>query len=260
MTTKICTKCNCEKELELFLFSKKTNKYLSWCKDCNSKYKKENYIKNKVKISEKAKIYRKDNKEELAKRKKEYYNKNKSKVLEKNKLWRDSNKEKKAEMDKKYTEANKEHLSILQKKWKIENKEIISKKDKEYRILNKDRLNIIKNIYRNTEKGKIAKTNSEHKRRFLKKHSSDNTIPLYNKYYPTSKCLMEMLQQQNYKCIYCECEINHKLKNIHLDHIIPINKGGLHGILNVQWLCSSCNTFKSDKDPIEYANSMGRLL
>lgn len=33
---------------------------------------------------------------------------------------------------------------------------------------------------------------------------------------------------------------------VHLDHIYPISKGGIHSITNVVWSCASCNLRKSD--------------
>jgi hypothetical protein len=33
-----------------------------------------------------------------------------------------------------------------------------------------------------------------------------------------------------------------------LDHMVPLNKGGLHGIVNMIICCRRCNTAKRDKD------------
>lgn len=67
-----------------------------------------------------------------------------------------------------------------------------------------------------------------------------------------------LLNKQNGMCAYCKC----KGKNVvwHLDHIIPISKGGSNTINNVQILCMSCNLKKNDKDPIRFAQENGRLL
>jgi len=261
-TSQICTKCKINKPLSHYLFdkSKSKNKYLKWCKECTAKYKREYYQKNKDLISKKGKAYKDINHDKVAKQKKLHYSKNKKSILKRNKIYRDSNKHKKYLMDKKYREQNKEKLSKKQKEYRENNKEIIAKKQKEYRSKNRKKLDRQKKEYRETEKGKIVKTNSENKRRFLKRQDSDNTIPLGNRHYPSSEVLIKMLKQQDNKCIYCKCEISHKLSNIHLDHIVPLNKGGIHSIHNVQWLCDTCNISKSDKDPIEFANKIGRLL
>ena len=46
----------------------------------------------------------------------------------------------------------------------------------------------------------------------------------------------------------------------HIDHVMPIAKGGLHDNGNLQVLCRSCNISKHARDPIEFAREHGRLL
>lgn len=46
----------------------------------------------------------------------------------------------------------------------------------------------------------------------------------------------------------------------HLDHNIPITKGGAHDDLNMQLLCQTCNNQKYNKDPIQFMQEKGFLL
>ncbi len=62
---------------------------------------------------------------------------------------------------------------------------------------------------------------------------------------------------QRGKCAICKCTL---LKNYHVDHIIPLARGGRHESSNVQLLCPSCNVRKSAKDPIRFMQEMGYLL
>ena len=41
-------------------------------------------------------------------------------------------------------------------------------------------------------------------------------------------------------------------ENIHIDHIIPISRGGRHSVGNLQSLCASCNISKSDMLLVEW--------
>ena len=85
----------------------------------------------------------------------------------------------------------------------------------------------------------------------------------YKHYYNNSKIIKEKdIQQPRYiaqkfigkknirrwlfsrdkKCLKCGCTTN-----LTVDHIVPINKGGENKISNLQTLCRSCNSSKSNK-------------
>lgn len=46
----------------------------------------------------------------------------------------------------------------------------------------------------------------------------------------------------------------------HVDHIVPLARGGSDFIRNIQLCCPSCNHSKAARDPIEWAQSLGCLL
>ena len=62
---------------------------------------------------------------------------------------------------------------------------------------------------------------------------------------------------QKRKCACCEVIIS---KEYHIDHIMPIALGGSNTDDNIQLLCKSCNLRKSAKHPIDYMQSIGKLL
>ena len=62
---------------------------------------------------------------------------------------------------------------------------------------------------------------------------------------------------QRWKCAICTVSVRHRY---HVDHIIPLARGGMHEPLNIQLLCPSCNVRKSAKDPIAYMQERGFLL
>lgn len=73
----------------------------------------------------------------------------------------------------------------------------------------------------------------------------------------TAKDVKEILQLQKYRCACCGCSVR---KGFHLDHIVPLSKGGDNGRTNLQILCKSCNLSKHAKDPLDFMRARGFLL
>jgi len=69
--------------------------------------------------------------------------------------------------------------------------------------------------------------------------------------------ISEILGWQRNKCAYCRVSLR---KGFHLDHILPIAKGGSNFRANLQALCPDCNLRKNAKHPIEFAQNIGLLL
>lgn len=62
---------------------------------------------------------------------------------------------------------------------------------------------------------------------------------------------------QRWKCAICRKSV--KLR-YHVDHIKPAARGGGNEAANLQLLCPRCNHQKGARDPIDYMQSLGRLL
>lgn len=150
-------------------------------------------------------------------------------------------------------EYNKEYLSILNsinynfiKKYylnKLLNKiklkpkinfslkiKVIYKNYKVYRIYTYDNLLLL------VKKLKDVKLRKELKRKFMKQERSKMTDGLR----------YDVLKRDNFKCCVCGYGSLDNVK-LHVDHIIPISKGGKTKLDNLQTLCERCNLGKSDK-------------
>lgn len=72
-----------------------------------------------------------------------------------------------------------------------------------------------------------------------------------------SGTIPRLLVAQKRKCAICRKSIR---RGYHVDHIVPLARGGQHAASNVQLLCAPCNLAKHSRDPIEHMQSLGRLL
>ncbi len=153
------------------------------------------------------------------------------------KKYKDINKEKTAE----YYRENKEKRAEYRKQYYKENKE----KTAEYQKLNKDKIVEYNKKYSKTLKGRAINKNNIHKRRTVAKEGDVTTNQLSE------------LQSNAKVCYWCNCNL--KKAKIHIDHYIPLSRGGEHTLGNLVVSCATCNIKKNAKDPIEFANSIGKL-
>lgn len=231
-TTKICTCCNTEKNLTEFHKRKSIKDgHSTICKKCKSEKDKKYREENKTKIYQSKKEYREKNIDIIRIKKKEYRNNNKEKISKRDKEYREKNKEKIRENKKLYYEANKEY---------------VLSKNKEYQKRNRVRLNKYLLEYSKTKIGSASKLNTRHKRRTVIKNGDVTTQQLKELYSTVKNCYW--------------CNIKLTKNNTHLDHFVPLSKGGLHTIDNLVLSCSCCNLKKSNKDPYQFAQERGRLL
>jgi 5-methylcytosine-specific restriction endonuclease McrA len=69
--------------------------------------------------------------------------------------------------------------------------------------------------------------------------------------------LKALFQRQRGKCAYCGVSIRN---GYHIDHVIPLARGGSNWIANIALACAKCNLTKSATDPIVFARRLGKLL
>lgn len=195
-------------------------------------YKKQWYKKNKEKVKKRVKEYYEEHKEEIKEKRKNYFK----------------------EYNKKYKQEHKEEI----KKYNQENKDKFKQYKKKYREKNKVKVQQYDSWYR---KNKKANNNL-----FKMRHQISNLIRTsfnrksYIKPYKTEKILgCKMDYFINYLIKTYEDNYNEKwdweyLKNVHIDHIIPISTAKseeeiikLNYYTNLQLLKAEDNMQKSDK-------------
>jgi hypothetical protein len=102
--------------------------------------------------------------------------------------------------------------------------------------------------YARSPKGKLNGVMGEQRRRARKRAAEGSH---------TVDELKALFQRQRGKCAYCGVSIRN---GYHIDHVIPLARGGSNWIANIALACAKCNLTKSATDPIEFARRNGKLL
>lgn len=150
------------------------------------------------------------------------------------------NPERNRENARKFYHKNTEVILVKQKIWRAENPEVYLNASRRWKENNKER-------YRANHR-EWTKNNAEHVRnynRMRRAHARGATIQDFS-----DEQLMQRMSVYGFKCAYCD-EGNFE----HIDHVIPLSKGGKHCLANLRPACAPCNLSKHNKslkDWLEY--------
>lgn len=191
------------------------------------------YVRNRKKLIEDKKRYnkgyRKRNSAKIRIAKKKYHNRNIRKIRAAGKAYYAANRNKRAKANRAWREKNKTNPSALKK--------ITLSSKKSYRKHRKKRL--AKNrAWRDKNRALFAFYRM--KRRALEKGAEVNLAQI-------KEFIAGVRSKSKIQCSYCFKVTPIKL--IHIDHIIPLCKGGSHSVDNLCVSCKTCNLTKGRQTP-----------
>lgn len=157
-----------------------------------------------------------------------------------------------AEYKKKYVAMNADRLKKQNAEYRKTNKEEISRQRKEGRERNRDKIKAQKKA--DYEKHKDKYFAAVHRRESQKKGAEGKF---------SASDVNALFKLQKGKCAACSVKIvaeSGNPKRFHIDHVMPLSKGGSNWPTNLQLLCEKCNLSKHSMLPEEWAKRHGRLF
>lgn len=228
MSQKKCSRCGVLHEFSNFTKSLRNSDGMSYrCKDCDRAYT----VANREKNLERSRLW---------------YAANKDHRLAVARVWIENNRESHLARQKEYRKQNKDAVTAGIKKWVSQNLDRYRARIAKWAANNPERVREKSKRYRDTHPEAVTADRQMRRARLLQAEGVH-----------TAKDIQILLSLQKYKCVYCSASIK---DNYHIDHIEPLSKGGSNWPHNLQATCPKCNLNKHAKDPIKYAQQIGRLL
>lgn len=144
-----------------------------------------------------------------------------------------------------YRARVKEKARLWQRKRRETHREDVRQQNRASYARHKEHYAAYNKMYRRQNRDIVNAAASRHKARKLAAEGNHTGDDIKRQY-----------EQQRGKCYYCGKKVG---KNYHVDHVVPLSRGGSNGPDNLVIACPSCNISKRDKLPHEWHQG-GRLL
>lgn len=188
------------------------------------KYREEN--------ADRLREYRRKNAESRREYKRKYREENADKIHASGRRYRYENSDKVRESKRRYYQANAVALNEKRRKWRKDNPDKVRKSWRDWEN-------------KNTDKLRICARARQHRRREHK---------LRNGGTHTASDIQAQYDNQHGKCWWCGKKI--KDTKYHVDHRVPLARGGSNAPENLVIACPKCNQSKGAKLPHEWSNRL----
>lgn len=173
------------------------------------------------------------NRARLLEQKSAYAAANKERIAERDRAYRAANRERMAERHHAYRAANRERLLAQKRARYAENRERAAQAMHAYYVANKEEKAEYDRAYR-TSNPHIHKAKKARRRARL--HAAEGTH--------TSADIRMQYEKQEGRCFYCGVEVG---DTYHVDHVVPLSRGGSNWPENLVIACPPCNISKGNK-------------
>ena len=176
-------------------------------------------------------------------RKRAYYEANRAKVLARASAWAKENPEKAARNKRAYLKRNAESLKARRAGWLQANSDYVREYLRAYNEQNAQSIKARKRTYQLARPDVHRSVSRNRRARQLMapgRHTATD-IKLIN-------------ERQEYRCVYCGVDTSH---DYHVDHIVPLARGGSNWPDNLQITCPPCNR---KKHTLDHATFLSRMI
>lgn len=225
---KTCSKCKAVKPLPEFNNSKNyADGKFQWCRQC---------------CREASKEFRTRNADRIKAERREKYAKNKQPTLDymRNRYWRDPEARRLASAE--WRKNNPEKSKAINASAYAKNKDKVKEQSRAYYRANRETC---------LAKGRVLQKRhyEANKDQYYTRSANRRAAKSGAKGTLSRGIRKALFAAQDGRCVYCRCVLP---SSAHLDHIVPLAKGGSHTDENVQLLCPDCNLSKGAKLPEEF--------
>lgn len=174
-----------------------------------------------------------------------YYLENRQREVERSRKFYLENGERVRERMRLYFEENRKAILARNRAYRATHRDESVQRNRMYYVANRERMNKQAKEWRQANP-ELCRVFSYRKRAW--KQNAQGTH--------TADDIRRQHKSQRGRCYYCQCKVGDKY---HVDHVVPLSRGGSNGPENLVIACPKCNMEKQAKLPHEWPQG-GRLL
>lgn len=179
---------------------------------------------------------------------KQYFIENREAILAGNRAWQSANPDRHRELIRRWQKANPDKVKESARRTRKKHRDKANAQSLAYRWNNIDRLREYDREYskknrerKRADQARYRQADPDRYRAYvinyqsLKKNGGEKI---------TADDIRRLYQSQDGRCFWCSVVVNN---TFHVDHVIPLSRGGLHCLGNLVVTCPSCNESKNAK-------------